>query len=323
MSALSGFSGIIGQETAVGLLNSYIKESRLSAGYLFSGPEGIGKRLAAVEFARQLNCIGERAPCSSCSSCLKIANNQHPDVHFIDNADAQVRIDDIRSLQRQAGLRPYEGKYKVFIIDNAQMLNPEAANALLKVLEEPPKDTLIILISDKPQSLFKTITSRCRVVKFSALKRGQLQRILEDEFSQPRGPAHFLAYYSEGRIGRALRLKETDIFLTKNKMIDAFVFPKPQAASMPMAAQGKEELRMFLNLLAGWFRDVYLVKSGIGHEEVINFDRLDELLALAGRFSFLRLEGIIAAISQSLGYLENNINSRLLLSNLGAQLWKD
>jgi len=317
------FSAIKGLDKPIEILKAYISNFRLEAGYLFTGPEGIGKRQVALALAKKLNCLEDKEDaCGNCSSCLKIGNNQHPDVHIIADAEPQIKIDVIRQLQKEMSLRAYEGKFKIFIIDNAHKLTAEASNSLLKILEEPPKGSLIILITDKPGSLFKTVISRCKIVKFSPLKREELEEILKEDYKLDTGYAHFLAYFSEGRLGRALKLKEEDTINKKNQIIDKFVL-----ASNPnidnLVSSSRVDVRDSLNLLATWFRDIYIIKSGMPQDEVINSDRKQELVLSASKLSFLDLDSILGSITNAITYSEQNVNTRLLLYNLRMELWKD
>lgn len=318
------FQNILGQETAISRLKDYIEQERLVNGYLFCGPEGVGKRMTAITLAKAVNCESQSSDaCDKCSSCLRIAANQHPDLHIIDAEDAErIKIENIRQLQREISLRPYEARKKVFIIDNAHQLTAEAAGALLKVLEEPPKDSLIILISAKPNLLFKTIISRCRIIKFSPMARAGLEEALKKDYSLHLYLAHFLAYFCEGRIGNALALKQTDVLREKNRVIDDFIFTH----NSPMDDLSKAtapQMRRYLNILTAWFRDAYLARAGLSHSELINLDRKSELLKFTERFTSVELEEILKSISDYIFYLQHNINAKLLMANLRAQIWKE
>ncbi len=322
------FSVINGQDRPIEIIKEHISQSRLAHAYLFSGPEGVGKKLLAKTLAKAVNCLKlDNDSCDTCPSCLKVDKNQHPDVHFLDDGivedslalvqvDAKsVKIEAIRNLQKEANLRPYEGKIKVFIIDNAHNLTPEAANALLKVLEEPPKHSLIILISSKTSVLFKTIVSRCQIIKFCPMQRGALSGILKKEYNLDDNFAHFLSFFCEGRLGLALKLKGTDIFSEKNKVIDEFCMAHNfESAGIPV--QNRQDMRSILNVLAVWFRDIYMLKSGISFMEVVNIDRKDELLKASSNYSFDKLNQALFLISDSVTKIEQNINIKLLLANL-------
>ncbi|MBU0548420.1 MAG: DNA polymerase III subunit delta' [Candidatus Omnitrophica bacterium] len=316
------FSDILGHEKPLNIINAYIEKSCFSGGYIFSGPEGIGKKTVAKIIAQKLNCTAQiDRPCGSCSSCLKIEKLRHPDLHIIENDASQIKIEDIRNLQREASFRPYEGVMKVFIIDDAHRLNPEAANSLLKVLEESPGGSLIILITHKLQNIFKTILSRCKVIRFSPLAITVLEDILIKDYLVDRLFARFISFYAEGRLGLAVKLKDSKVFEEKNRIFDSFVLSgKPLDRNF--TGQSREQLRGCLNILASWFRDIYLLKAGISDRELIHLDRENDLLKLIHEFSFKQLDGILTTISESIFYLENNINSKLLLHNLGVQLWK-
>ncbi len=327
------FKDIKGQDKPIQILKEYIKHSRLTGSYLFTGEEGVGKKLVAKTLAKALNCESQALDsCDRCASCLKIEKGQHPDIHVLEGSvssgvnleqgqriGAQVsdslKIEYIRQLQKDINLKPYEGKKKVFIIDNAHNLTAEAANALLKILEEPPPGSLIILISAKPALLFKTIISRCKMMKFYPLQRTKLEEILKKDFHLDNNLAHYLAYSCEGRIGRVLKLKDTDILREKNRIIDAFNLVRRTGLDK-LSIENRNNVRVNLNILAGWFRDIYLIKIGTPYSELINLDRKEELLRLMHRYAFTDLYEILNSLSNALLYLERNVNIKLLLSNL-------
>ncbi len=316
------FSQIKGQELAQQILQGYTEQGRLQGGLLFVGPEGVGKKKAALTLAKAVNCAeGPLDSCDRCPSCLKIEKNQHPDIHLIAAEDSQIRIESIRQLKKDISFKPYEAEKSVFIIDDAHRLNAEASNALLKILEEPPRDSLIILVTDKPALLFKTILSRCKMVKYPPLPRERLQDILRKDYGLDFPGAHYLAYVAEGRFGRALKLKETDTLREKNAVIDQFLFVRNPSIEQ-LSKQEKEKIKSDLNILSTWFRDIYLIKVGMPHSEIIHEDRKSDLLKATSLFSFPELFEIMDSLVRAIHYLERNINTKLLLYDLRSQLWK-
>lgn len=311
------FSAILGQEKAIQLLKEHLRNLRLANAYLFTGPEGIGKGLTAKTFAKALNCQEAYLDsCDRCVSCQKIEKDTHPDIHILDFQDSEIKIDAIRQLQREIALRAYEARYKVFIIKNAHNLNIASSNSLLKTLEEAQDRTLLILITEKPNLLLSTITSRCRPLRFYPFSRLKLEGLLLREYCLPEGLAHFLAYFCEGRLGYALRLKDADILQEKNRVIDEFSFSKNQGLTGQFRHRERADMRLCLNILASWLRDIYLLKTGLAYSEVINLDRKQELSKLQNSFSFLDLDEALGFVSCAFWYLEHNVNVRLIEANL-------
>ncbi|MFA5090761.1 MAG: DNA polymerase III subunit [Candidatus Omnitrophota bacterium] len=315
------FKDIKGQDRPIDILKEQFKNGRIAGGYLFTGQEAIGKRMVATVLAKAVNCRDQGAgfdSCDKCPECIKIAGNQHPDVHILDTADSgSIKIEAVRQLRKDVCLKPYAGRMKFFIINNAHNMTDDASNALLKILEEPAGETAIILISAKPLLLLPTIISRCKRLKFSSLPREELACILQKDYLLDSQYAHFLAYYAEGRIGYALSLKDSEILKEKNRIIDRFVFSSDTSFEN-ITLRERGDISSSLNILAGWFRDLYLLKVGVPHHQLINYDRKEELLRMMGRYTLMDLEGAISSVSDALFYLEHNVNIKLLLSNLKA-----
>lgn len=316
------FQNIIGQDFSIHMLQGYLEQGRLQGGLLFTGPQGVGKKLIAQTLAKAVNCEQlQMDSCDRCVSCLKIDRNIHPDVRLIESDESEIKIEDIRQLQREISLRPYEARMKVFILNDAQRLTAEASGALLKILEEPPGNSLIILISDKPALLFKTVVSRCKTLKFRPIERQHLQEVLMNKHGLDLHRAHYLAYVSEGQLGSALRLKETDCIREKNAVIDNFLFSRRPSFDH-LSKEDRFKVREDLNILATWFRDIYCLKIGMPPSAIIHEDRKADLLKVSDRFSFPELNEIMNAITRSIFYLEHNINIKLLLYDLRSQVWK-
>jgi len=311
------FKDIKGHTKQIFFLQQDLRDMRLAGAYLFTGPEAIGKGLVAKALAKAVNCLQNSSDgCDSCISCRKIENNQHPDVHFIDKGYSQeIKIEDIRGLRQEASLRPYEARYKVFIINDSHNLNDESSNAFLKTLEEPPKHSVIILITDKPALLFRTVISRCKKIKFSALSAKELEGILRQDYSVDEGPLHYLAFFSEGRLGCALRLKDRDFLTEKNRIIDYFTLPS-RGPTQENVIKDREQLRYDLQILAGWFRDIYLLKAAGKNTRLINQDRSQAISKLAEFYTFGALDEILREVSDALFYIERNVNFKLLVSQL-------
>ncbi len=175
-------SNIIGHSRQKEILLGSLRRERLSTSYLFAGDSGIGKRLMALEFAKTLNCLSPVTPdndaCDECHSCKKIASLKHPDIMLVEPEKNLIKIDNIREIQEFLSLSPYEGKKKVVIIDNAEYMNQAASNAFLKTLEEPPPNSVLILVTSSADTLLETIRSRCFRLNFSLLSRDETEEIL-------------------------------------------------------------------------------------------------------------------------------------------------
>lgn len=326
---------IIGQDKPIEIIKGYFRHGRLGGSYLFSGPEGIGKSLVAGELAKLINCYDNKSgdSCGRCGSCVKIDKGFHPDVHWVsvnayganavEDAGDSIKIEQVRQLKKDIYLRPYEAKIKTFIMDDADKLTLEAANALLKILEEPPRDSLIILVTSKPQLLPETIVSRCQRLKFAALGKDTLREALKNDYGLDLPLSHYLAYFCEGRLGMALRLKDQDPLLNKNKIIDYFMLPLRYGSGYAGSSQGypdsefkKQTIAESFDVLASWFRDIYFIKIGMPHTQLINIDRKNDLINAMGRYSPAQLDSILNFLSDAALYLEQNVNQKLLLNNL-------
>jgi len=202
------FSSIIGQDRPVGILKRALANNAVAHAYLFSGEQGIGKRLTALALAAALNCdaAGPDGGCGTCPACRRIAAGSHPDVHLLAPETDEIKIDQVRQVQEDLSLKAFEGRRKVLIVDGAEAMNEASSNAFLKTLEEPPGDSLIVLVTSLPRGLLPTIRSRCQELQFQPLPRRPLAAVLRERRGLPEEDAWFLAALSRGSIGRALAM---------------------------------------------------------------------------------------------------------------------
>jgi len=179
------FSDVIGQDRAIAVLRRSITKERVAHAYLFSGIEGCGKKKTALAFVQAVFCgAGKDEACGVCSSCRKVASGQHPDLHLLEPDGAFIKIDQVRELQKELSYRPFEAPKKACIIDGADKFNPNSGNALLKTLEEPPGEALMILIAPERSAVLQTILSRCQALAFQPLPGELIEaRLVRDGFS--------------------------------------------------------------------------------------------------------------------------------------------
>ena len=323
---------IIGQSHAVALLENGLRAGNLSHAYLFVGPTHIGKATLALDLAQALNCPGAHPPCGECKSCHRIATGKHADVVIIDrNQDfgnqpdtpkhITISIDKIRKLQGQASLSAFEGKYKIFIIDGAEYLTPEAANCLLKVLEEPPPNVLIVLLADNKANLLPTVISRCQYLELKPVPSIELEKVLNESYSVESDKAKLLARLSEGCPGWAIMAADDDTFLEQRSQKLSALFPLLQSSweerfdYVAQIAGDRKLVEEVLKLWLTWWRDVMLAKCGCG-QAITNVDAIAIIEEWTQALSMDEIKDFIASLQTSLEQIAKNANVRLVLEVL-------
>lgn len=217
---------LVGHERVIDLLDQTVEQGRPAHAYLFTGREGIGKKLAAIRFACRLNCPDPALdPNGTCGVCKRIVQGNHPDVTIEVPDRGQIRIDRVRSLQSFFRYAPVEGAFRVIIIDDAHTMNPAAQNALLKTLEEPPKGRILILVTATPYFLLPTVRSRCRRIRFAPLDTGTLADLLERERGMSPQRAHALAAMSGGSVSRSLEMDSPGFSDLQEQMLSFLTDP--------------------------------------------------------------------------------------------------
>lgn len=317
------FRDIKGQGVAIEFFRSVVNGNHLAHAYLFLGSSGLGKTLLAKNLVKFINCenpvkeAGRATDCCEvCSPCRKIQQNNHADLHWFEptGASKRISITQIRSLQKEISLKTYEGKVKTFIVLEAQGMTNEAANSLLKTLEEPPQESLIILTATSLSGLLPTIISRCQVIKFFPLKSESLKEILSSEYKLDSEEVHFLSHQAEGRIGCALTLKESDALFQKNQLINRISQGNLRGSSANIFnLKNKEELCTQISYLLNWFRDILVFKVGFLEKNIINIDRIKMITSECNRYSFEDLEEIIEKIDQADKLIKQSVNPKIVL----------
>ena len=275
--------GIRGHQDAIGILQRTLVQDRLSHAYLFAGPSGIGKAAVALALAQAVNCSEPEKPCLQCTSCRRIQASTHADVQILARARAGVTIDQVRELQHDASLKPFEGRYRVFIIDEADSMTREAANALLKTLEEPPEYVLLILVAGDADALPETVRSRCQRIVFMPPSLDDVRAAL-DEAGMSGPQADEIARLARGRVGWALRAAQDPEALDgRRERLEELMalpgedLPARMAIAERMATAFGRDRGAVLDELALWaegWRDLLLVRAGVS-EAVLRQDIAD------------------------------------------------
>ena len=312
---------LIGHEWAVDMLKKHVVNGTTRHAYLFAGPPGLGRRSLALRFAQALNCqtpIDAGIPCGQCRDCKQIEAMQHPDLSVVqaDSEGGTLKVDQIRDARRSLTLKPYIANYRVALFLRFQQTNDNAANALLKTLEEAPSYAVLILTADNPEQLLPTIVSRCEVLRLRPLNIEAVQKELEKRGLEA-GQAKLIAHISGGRFGYALRLIENDSLLEKRdqRLNDLLtLIPASRVEKFAYAdklAKDKDSMRQAILIWLSYWRDVML-RTAQAESPLVNVDRNMEIEDLADRMDLSSARRVVSSLEYTLEKMERNVNSRML-----------
>ena len=318
---------MLGHEWAVDMLHQQVAHGEARHAYLFCGPPGLGRRTLALRLAQALNCtktIAPGIPCGVCRDCKQIEEMRHPDMNVIQAVDEDgapkengtLKVDQVRAVQHSLSLRPYQAKYRVALFLRFQEANDNAANALLKTLEEAPAHAILLLTADTPEQLLPTIISRCEVLRLRALPISAIESDLLDR-GVDEERARLLAHISGGRPGYARRLVDDMTLLEKReeRLNDLqTLLPAPRVEKFSYAeklAKDKEVMRQTIVIWLSYWRDVMLRVAG-AESPLINVDRNMEIEFLAGRLNLSTARRVVSDLESALEKMDKNVNSRLL-----------
>lgn len=311
------------QPRASELLYHSLRNDRLAHAYLFTGPKGAGKKQLALHLAKSLFCSEKEADaCGACLACRRIDSGNHPDVLLLSPDGASIKIDQIRALQKEMAMRAVESRHKVYIIEHVDKMTTQAANSLLKFLEEPPAGVLAILLTEHSHAILPTILSRCQIVPFSPLSAEAITEKLCESGVLP-GLAKVASHITTN-VEEALLLSQSESFAQlRNLVIQLVQECKQNNASalftihemLHKSDKIKEELPLFLDLLILWLRDILYVQVG-RHAHLIHSDQQDVLQGQALVWTKAELLRGIDLVMETKYRIERNANAQLALERL-------
>lgn len=331
----NGWSEIVGHQWAVQLLSGSIEHNRVGHAYLITGPEQIGKTTLCRTFAQTLNCR-ERShgegPCGRCRSCTLIGSDRHPDVRLIEpevsaRGKKTLKIEPIRRLRHDLNLSTYEAAYKVAILTDFDAATIGAANAFLKMLEEPPSRVILLLTARDADTLLPTITSRCRTIGLRPLPTHLIESALQDRWGIAADDAHLLAHLCDGRLGWAVQASQNPDLLDRRSshlelLYEALAGNRVVRFGLAEQLAGKpESVPRALRSWLSWWRDAALLSQletadPADAKPVTNIDQQAYLERMARSWNQKRIFSSLKWTNQALWQLERNANTRLVLENL-------
>jgi DNA polymerase-3 subunit delta' len=344
-----GFDSIKYQDLAIHILTTFLHNGTIPHALLFTGTEGVGKESAAVAFAMACNCTADSrvkkkragestrrandfaveaarmttTPCCDCKSCRKIRANNHPDIIRVKPSGPFIKIDQIRSLCQILAMRPYEASTRVVIIADAQAMNPAASNALLKVLEEPPVRTILILVALHTSDLLPTVVSRCQHIRFKPIACKNLESILVHDQKMDPANAMIIAAMAGGSISKALRMYRSDWINRRNWIVSELdsLSAGPTSRLLAFAdqlAKNKADIPDSLEVMKAWLRDLVIQK--LNPEKITNRDLAAQVKNSSPKMSMASLFEKINMIQSTEYSIQAGTNLRLAMEALVLKL---
>jgi len=326
------FGSLIGQKEVISSLKRALADNRVSHAYIFSGPEGIGKKTVARIFAGLLLCDDphDGAVCGKCRACRLMENGSNPDLHIINTDDSSIGVDVIRGIQSDAVLRPVYSGRKVYIVEDAAKMTDQAQNCLLKTFEEPPGHVVVILLTTNYEKMLETVRSRAQHLQFRKYTREQVCQALSARLGDDRrGLTDLAADYSDGNIGMALKLAGSDEFAALRdqvlEMLPAAALGNTRAVLdfTTFLDNNKDSIDMVLDIMLLYYRDLLVIKETGNEKKLINSDKKDIILNNVRNFRTGRIIACIDAIGAVRRALRQNAGYQLAVDNLLMNIQED
>ena len=324
---MSGFKDVVGHKNIIQYIGNAVTSDTVSHAYILNGERGSGKKLLANLFAMSLQCQNREADgdaCGKCQSCKQAMNGNQPDIiRVVHEKPTTISVDDIREqVNNDIVIKPYSSKYKIYIIDDADMMSVQAQNALLKTIEEPPEYAVIMLLTQNAEVLLPTIRSRCVMLKLRNIRDQLVKKYLMEQLEIPDYKADICVAFAQGNMGKAISLatseyfneiKEEAIRLLRN--IDEMQEEELMAA-VKNCMSYKLEIQDYLDIIAIWYRDVLLFKATKDPDRVVFSDQLKYIKQRASKSSYEGIEVILEGIEKAKARLNANVNFELTMELL-------
>ena len=315
------FEDIVGNKQVIKSMKNALRSGKISHAYILNGAYGCGKMLLAETFTAYLECQeGMGKSCGTCTACKTVESHNNPDVFYVVSKTKTIGVDDIRDqVVKQVEIKQYKYRYKVFIIEDADKMTVAAQNVLLKTLEEPPKNVVFLLLTQKVEILLPTVLSRCVLFKIKPLMDAEVEEFVVKNLDKSLDEAYFFAKYSAGSIGKAQKLIEDEDFVgMRIYVIDKlYNIGGTDIAEVIEWAKDiekyKDNIGDFLDIAYLWFRDILVAKKLGDTDCITQKDNKNKIFLQAKNMNFLQINKSLEAIWQAKRQLEQNSNFRLTM----------
>ena len=322
---MESFKDVVDHKDILKYISSAVENNRVSHAYILNGERGSGKKMLANLFAMTLLCeTGDNEPCGKCHSCKQAESGNHPDIIRVTHEKPNsISVDDIRTqVNNTVDIKPYQGPYKVYIIPQADMMTPQAQNAILKTIEEPPSYAVFLLLTENAETLLPTINSRCVMLKLRNIKDTLIKKYLMENLEIPDYKADMCTAFAQGNMGRAIMLANSDHFneireeaVQLLKHISEMELNEIVAAVKNISVY-KLEITDYLDIIMIWYRDVLLYKATKEIDKVVFKDQLQSIKEQARKSSYEGIELILESLEKAKARLKANVNFDLVMELL-------
>lgn len=322
---MGSFKDVVGHKDILKYISSAVENNRVSHAYILNGERGSGKKMLANLFAMTLLCeTGDNEPCGKCHSCKQAESGNHPDIIRVTHEKPNsISVDDIRTqVNNTVDIKPYQGPYKVYIIPQADMMTPQAQNAILKTIEEPPSYAVFLLLTENAETLLPTLNSRCVMLKLRNIKDTLIKKYLMENLEIPDYKADMCTAFAQGNMGRAIMLANSDHFneireeaVQLLKHISEMELNEIVAAVKNISVY-KLEITDYLDIIMIWYRDVLLYKATKEIDKVVFKDQLQSIKEQARKSSYEGIELILESLEKAKARLKANVNFDLVMELL-------